>query len=151
MDNIAYSDAKKTDIPFLIQLLSTLFNIEKDFNPDLTKQQNGLKLLIKNNKTATIKVARSSNGKVIGMVTAQLVISTAQGTPSAWIEDMVVDSSYRGHGIGKQLLQHALEWAKTNGATRAQLLVDITNTEALGYYEHLKWESTELQARRVFL
>ncbi|MGB2831322.1 MAG: GNAT family N-acetyltransferase [Methylotenera sp.] len=39
--------------------------------------------------------------------------------------------SYRKHGIGKQLLQHVLEWAKTKGATRAQLLVDITNIEAL--------------------
>ncbi|MGB2831323.1 MAG: hypothetical protein WBC07_00085 [Methylotenera sp.] len=83
MDNITYGDAKKADIPFLANILSTLFNIEKDFYPDLTKQQNGLELLIKNNKTATIKVARNSKGKVIGMVTAQLVISTAQGTPSA--------------------------------------------------------------------
>jgi len=150
MDNITYSEAKKTDIPILINLLSTLFDIEKDFNPDITKQRNGLELLV-NNKTATIKVARNCKGKVIGMVTAQLVISTAQGTHSAWIEDMVVDSSYRGHGIGKQLLQHVLEWARTNGATRAQLLVDITNTEALGYYEHLQWASTKLQARRIFL
>ncbi|MFZ2537716.1 MAG: GNAT family N-acetyltransferase, partial [Oscillospiraceae bacterium] len=87
----------------------------------------------------------------IGMVTAQLVISTAQGTASAWIEDMVIDAAYRKHGIGKQLLQNTLAWAKTKGATRAQLLVDITNTEALGYYEHLQWKSTQLQARRIFL
>jgi GNAT superfamily N-acetyltransferase len=64
---------------------------------------------------------------------------------------MVVDSSYRGLGIGKQLLEQTLAWAKNKGATRAQLLVDIANTDALGYYEHLKWESTQLKARRVFL
>ncbi len=85
------------------------------------------------------------------MVTAQLVISTAQGTPSAWIEDMVVDTAYRERGVGKQLLQKVLDWAKTKGATRAQLLVDITNTDALGYYDHLQWEPTQLQARRIFL
>lgn len=150
MENISYGEAKETDIPCLVSLLSILFNIEKDFNPDLTKQKNGLELLL-NNTVATIQVARNSNGTVIGMVTAQLVISTAQGTASAWIEDMVVDSLYRGHGVGKQLLLKALEWAKISGATRAQLLVDMTNTDAIGYYEHLKWESTQLQARRVFL
>jgi len=151
MANITYNEAIETDIADLVSLLSVLFSIEKDFNPDLTKQQKGLELLLKNNATATIQVARNSAGKVIGMVTAQLVISTAQGAASAWIEDMVVDAEFRGCGVGKELLQQTLAWAKTKGATRAQLLVDITNTDALGYYEHLKWESTQLQARRVFL
>ncbi len=151
MEHITYNEAIETDITDLVSLLSVLFSIEKDFYPDLTKQQKGLELLIKNNATTTIQVARNAAGKVIGMVTAQLVISTAQGAASAWIEDMVVDSSYRGLGIGKQLLEQTLAWAKNKGATRAQLLVDIANTDALGYYEHLKWESTQLQARRVFL
>ena len=151
MENIIYNEAIETDIADLVRLLSMLFSIEKDFNPDLMKQQKGLELLLKNNVTATIQVARNSVGKVIGMATTQLVISTAQGAASAWIEDMVVDAEYRGYGVGKELLQKALAWAKTRGATRAQLLVDITNTDALDYYEHLKWESTQLQARRVFL
>lgn len=148
---ITYNEAIETDIADLVSLLSVLFSIEKDFTPDLTNQQKGLELLLKNNATATIQVARNSAGKVIGMVTAQLVISTAQGAASAWIEDMVVDAEYRGCGVGKELLQQTLAWVKTKGATRAQLLVDITNTDALSYYEHLKWESTQLQARRVFL
>ncbi len=151
MREISYGVANEADIADLINLLSILFSIEKDFNADFTKQQKGLELLLKNSTTATIQVARNVSGKAIGMATAQLVISTAQGTASAWIEDMVIDAAYRKHGIGKQLLQNTLAWAKTNGATRAQLLVDITNTEALGYYEHLQWESTQLQARRIFL
>lgn len=151
IEDIHYSEAKETDIPELVNLLSILFNIEKDFKPDLSKQRSGLELLIKHQATATIQVARNAAGEAIGMVTAQLVISTAQGAASAWIEDMVVSAAYRGNGVGKQLLQHALSWAKTKGATRAQLLVDITNTDALGYYEHLQWEPTQLQARRVFL
>ena len=150
IENITYSEALPGDITSLASLLSVLFNIEKDFNPDLTKQKIGLELLIKNKATTTIQVARNSTGKVIGMVTAQLVISTAQGAPSAWVEDMVVDSAYRGRGVGKKLLQHTQEWAKAKGATRAQLLVDIKNEGALGYYRHLKWETTQLQARRVY-
>ena len=37
---------------------------------------------------------------------------------------MVIDDAYRGQGIGKQLLQNVLIWAKNKGATRAQLLVN---------------------------
>lgn len=151
MQNIVYGEASGADIPALVGLLATLFSIEKDFQPDISKQETGLSLLINNTQTATIQVARNHANQVIGMVSAQLVISTAQGAPSAWVEDMVVDSAYRGQDIGMQLLQNALNWAKKNGATRAQLLVDIENSEALSYYQHLKWQATQLQARRVFL
>lgn len=151
MGEISYDVANEADTANLVSLLAILFDIEKDFKADFTKQQKGLKLLLKNSTTATIQVARSPAGKVIGMVTAQLVISTAQGTASAWIEDMVIDATYRKHGIGKQLLQNTLAWAKIKGATRAQLLVDIENARALGYYKHLRWESTQLQACRMFL
>lgn len=151
MQAISYGVANEADIPALVGLLVILFGIEKDFSADVSKQQKGLELLLKNPQTATIQVARNGAGKAIGMISAQLVISTAQGAPSAWIEDMVIDASYRGQGIGKALLQNALDWAKSKDATRAQLLVDIENIEALGYYQHLNWESTQLQARRVFL
>lgn len=151
MVNIVFNEATTLDIPDLIKLLSVLFSIEKDFIPDFTKQQKGLALLIQNNANATIQVARDASGKVIGMVSAQLVISTAEGAASAWIEDMVVDANYRGQGIGKQLLKYVRAWAKAKGATRAQLLVDITNTDAIAYYKQLNWEATQLQARRVFL
>lgn len=151
MANILFNEATATDIPDLVKLLSVLFSIEKDFTPDFTKQQKGLALLIQNKANGTIQVARDTKGKVIGMVSAQLVISTAQGTASAWVEDMVIDVNYRGQGLGKQLLKYALAWAKAKGATRAQLLVDLTNIDARGYYKHLKWESTQLQARRIFL
>lgn len=151
MGNIIFNEANEADIPDLILLLSALFSIEKDFNLDATKQQKGLALVIENYVSATVQVARNADGKVIGMVSAQLVISTAQGAASAWIEDMVIDTDYRGNGVGKQLLSNALAWAKNKGATRAQLLVDVTNADAIAYYKHLNWESTQLQARRVFL
>jgi GNAT superfamily N-acetyltransferase len=151
MENITYGGANEADIPALVGLLGILFGIEKDFSADTSKQKIGLELLLKNPQTATIQVAKNAAGKVIGMVSAQLVISTAQGAKSAWVEDMVINADYRGQGIGKQLLQNALQWAKNQGATRAQLLVDIENIEALGYYQHLNWQATQLQARRVFL
>ncbi len=150
MENISYGAAKQSDIADLVNLLSVLFNIEEDFKPDASKQTAGLVLLL-NSQAGSIQVARNAAGKIIGMVTAQLVISTAQGAASAWVEDMVIDVNYRRLGIGKTLLQNTLAWAKQNGATRAQLLVDTANTDAINYYQQLDWESTQLQARRVFI
>lgn len=150
-ETITYGSALHSDIAELSALLTVLFTIEQDFNPDVARQQHGLKLLLQNPVTANICVARNSAGKVIGMVTAQLVISTAQGAASAWIEDMVVAAEYRGRGIGKALLNTAQAWAKSRGATRLLLLVDTSNSEGLAYYDHLNWQSTQLQARRLFV
>lgn len=151
MTNIIVDNAKPADLSGLVQLLNTLFSIEQDFQPDIEKQLAGLTLILNNPLTAVIKVARNHAGEVVGMVSAQLVISTSQGTPSAWIEDMVISESYRVQGIGRLLLNTALDWAKQKGASRAQLLVDLDNEPALGYYNHLGWESSRMGMRRLLL
>lgn len=144
-------EATLNDIPALVNLLADLFSIEKDFSANASKQVRGLELIIASPERGVIKVARDVQGKAIGMVSAQLVVSTAQGAASAWIEDMVISKDYRGAGLGKSLLSATLKWATEQGATRAQLLVDIENISAGGYYQHLGWETTQLQARRIFL
>lgn len=85
------------------------------------------------------------------MVSVQLIYSTAQGSYSAWIEDMVIEKTYRSSGVGKRLLNNALEWAKNNGASRAQLLVDVDNDTALGYYQHLGWQTSKMGMLRLVL
>jgi GNAT superfamily N-acetyltransferase len=145
------SDATFADIPALIELLYTLFSIEQDFTPNAKLQSNGLQLIIQNPDHAVIKVVKTSNGSIIGMVSAQLVISSAQGTYSAWIEDMVIHADYRAQGFGRLLLETALQWAKDKGATRAQLLVDLDNQPAIGYYDHLGWQASRMGMRRLML
>jgi ribosomal protein S18 acetylase RimI-like enzyme len=149
--NVSIENAEIQDIPALIKLLAILFGIEADFQADVAKQTRGLTLLINAPENGVIKVAKNQVGQVIGMVSVQLVISTAQGSTSAWVEDMVIEEACRDKGVGKALLEAALIWAKGKGATRAQLLVDTENTAALGYYAHLGWEITQLQARKTFL
>jgi GNAT superfamily N-acetyltransferase len=151
MQNYLIDNAHQSDIPTLITLLKTLFSIEADFEADANKQALGLAMLLNMPDSAVIKVARNEKLQVIGMVTAQLVISTAQGTPSAWVEDMVVEANYRGCGIGKRLLEAAMDWAIKHGASRMQLLVDTANQPALDFYEHLGWETTQLNARKLML
>lgn len=148
LHNIHVQPATLADIPALVTLLDALFNIEQDFSADHTKQTAGLRMLIESPERGTIQVARTTNSELVGMVSAQLVISTAEGAPSAWVEDMVVDQRFRAQGVGRLLLNSALDWAKEKGATRAQLLVDIDNAPAVGYYDHLGWSPSRMGMRR---
>ena len=144
-------DATPADVPELSHLLDALFSIEQDFQPNTVNQVRGMELLLQYPDRACIKVACDTAGRIIGMVSAQLVISTAEGAPSAWVEDMVVSESSRGRGVGRALLESLMAWARAKGATRAQLLVDMDNATALGYYQHLGWQTTRLGARRLLL
>lgn len=148
---VKIENADSDDIPALVVLLDELFSIEQDYQSNKDRQIAGIKLILNSTQHAIIKVAKNINGEVIGMVSGQLVFSTSQGSPSVWVEDMIVDSQHRAHGVGKLLLNAVLAWAKQNGATRAQLLVDLDNAPAVGYYDHLGWQTSRMGMRRMLL
>jgi GNAT superfamily N-acetyltransferase len=150
MKDVAITPAAEADIPELIDLLGVLFAIEQDFSPNPDKQRRGLAALLAS-PAGHIAIARDRTGRAIGMATAQLVISTAEGAPSAWIEDVVVREGWRGHGLGRALLDAVVAWARTRGAVRAQLLADLDNAPALAFYDRLAWRPTRLGARRLML
>lgn len=143
---IAIEQARADDIDALVALLATLFSIEQDFSPDAAAQRRGLELVLASPARGQILVARHASAGVVGMVSVQLVMSTAIGAPSAWIEDMVVDAAFRGQGLGRLLLEQAGAWAVSQGARRMQLLADADNAPALGFYRHLGWQPTRLFA-----
>ena len=149
-----FEPAQNADIPQLVDLLNDLFGVELDFTVDATRQTRGLALLIAEaarSDRLIVVVARDERGAAIAMGSVQLVISTAEGASSAWIEDVVVHPDYRRQGLGKQLLDHLLAWAKTRGATRAQLLADKENAGAELFYNGLGWQATRLAVRRMMI
>jgi GNAT superfamily N-acetyltransferase len=143
---IKIEEANAGDIEALVKLLEILFSIEQDFCPDEIAQRKGLQLLLESPGQGRIFVARHTEAGVVGMVSAQLVISTAIGAPSAWIEDMVVRDQFQGLGLGKALLEKAKDWATASGAKRLQLLADADNHAALEFYRHMDWQPTRLFA-----
>jgi GNAT superfamily N-acetyltransferase len=135
----------------MVLLLKNLFSIESDFTIDSKRQVAGITMLLGGcMKHKCVKVAET-DGKVVGMCSAQLLISTAQGTPTALIEDMVVSENHRHKGIGRRLMQAIETWARSRGATRLQLLADQTNATAFSFYHKMGWRSTQLICLRRML
>ena len=133
------------DLPQLVELLQALFSIETYFAAEPGRQRRGLERLLREPpQRATLLVARGETGKAVGMVSVQLVVSTAEGSQSAWIEDVIVDKAVRGRGLGRLLVDAALAWAAERGATRAQLLAEESNEPALLFYSNLGWQQTRM-------
>jgi GNAT superfamily N-acetyltransferase len=139
--------ATPADLPILLELLGELFAIEEDFCFDADHQRKGLELLLAC-PSAEVFVAER-DGAVIGMCTGQMVISTAEGAVSIWVEDVVVHRGHRGTGVGSALLTALSTWARRQGATRLQLLADRTNEPALRFYRARGWADTQLICLRA--
>lgn len=137
-------DARLEDIPALVDLLQLLFSIEADFAFEPAHHRRGLAAMLEGcGKHRCIKVAETE-GNVVGMCTAQTLISTAEGGVVALVEDVVVQPTWQGQGIGRQLLASVEAWALAHGATRLQLLADHSNTDALKFYERTGWAKTRM-------
>jgi len=81
--------------------------------------------------------------EVIGMCSAQTLVSTAEGGIVAIVEDLVVKAPWRGKGIGQLLLKAIEKWGRKH-VLRFQLLCDRENKIALSFYQKNGWKLTQL-------
>lgn len=146
--NAIIRPARAGDIEVMVSLLRLLFTIEEDFEVDEERQRQGLALML-DNRQGLLLVAEFE-GQVVGMCSGQIVISTAEGGPALLIEDVIVREGFRGHGIGRLLVDALGEWAAAQGAFRLQLLADRNNHDALDFYARLGWQTTGLICLRKY-
>ena len=59
---------------------------------------------------ATALFVAEAEGRIVGMLT--LAWYDAPSGRKAWIEDVVVDTAYRGRGLGRMLVERALAFAR---------------------------------------
>ena len=133
----------QADIDGLSILLSKLFSLETDFIIDLEKQKTGLALFLNGREDKAIFVAEE-DGVLIGMVTSQLVISTAVGGFSILLEDMYVLESYRRKYIGTDLIRLVRSWGINRGALRIQLVADVRNKSAHMFYKKSGFQESNM-------
>jgi streptothricin acetyltransferase len=58
----------------------------------------------------------------------------------AYIDDIAVDAKYRGQGIGRALIERAIEWAKAKGFPGLMLETQNNNVAACKLYERCGFE-----------
>lgn len=140
-------EARAGDLESLVELLGLLFSLESDFAADAGRQRRGLTQLMNQGRNRLVLVAECACA-VVGMATAQVLISTAEGGPALLLEDVVVRPEARGHGVGRALLARLEAWGLGLGATRLQLLADKDNAPAFEFYRACGFHPTNLVCLR---
>jgi len=144
-------EAMFSDIPQLCELLAILFGQEVEFRPDPAKQEAALSLLINNPQRGRVFVIRDGS-TLAGMVSVQVVISTACGGDVLLLEDLIVRPEYRNKGLGSVIMDNVVLFAKQHGYRRITLLTDRVNAGAQRFYKRHGFTSSDMVPyRMVFL
>jgi len=88
-------------------------------------------------------------GSIVGSLTLALY-RIPTGT-KAWIEDVVVDESARGHGVGEALSRAAVDEARRRGAKDVALTSRPSRESANRLYQRIGFEARETNVYRYRL
>ena len=88
-------------------------------------------------QASTVLIARDlrDNGRIVGMLT--LIVFRIPTGVRAWIEDVVVDETVRGRGVGEGLSQEAVRRAVELGARTVELTSRPSREAANRLYQRL--------------
>ena len=101
-------------------------------------------------QASVVLVARDgANGPIVGSLT--LALFRIPTGVRAWIEDVVVDSSMRGRGVGQALTTHALERARAGGARTVDLTSRPSREAANRLYQRMGFTERSTNVYRYSL
>ncbi len=98
---------------------------------------------------STLIVARHDNGRIVGALTLA-VYRVPTGIRSV-IEDVIVDVTVRGEGIGEALMRRAIELAREKGANNISLTSNPMRKAANKLYLRVGFTKRETNAYQIKL
>jgi ribosomal protein S18 acetylase RimI-like enzyme len=98
---------------------------------------------------STLMVARDNHGKIVGALT--LTIYRVPTGIRSIIEDVIVDSSARGQGIGDALMKYAIKLAREKGAQNISLTSNPMREAANRLYLRVGFKKRETNAYQLKL
>ena len=99
-----------------------------------------------NSDSTLLFLGIDDDGQILGMLS--LIILKIPTGNKAWIEDVVVDVKSRGKGLGKSLMDHALERAKILGVKSIDLTSRPSRESANKLYQSLRYKIRETNVYR---
>ena len=99
--------------------------------------------------SSTLMIARNGEGRIVGALTLA-VYRVPTGIRSI-IEDVIVDASAHGEGIGEELMRHAIQIAREKGAGNISLTSNPMREAANRLYLRVGFQKRETNAYQMKL
>ena len=155
MDNIVFRKSIKEDMPTINSLFIKMVeeinrkmvnegvepytNLENGFEEDYLDS-------FYENKDNIIFVAEHNN-KVIGF----LSVNNYKEDGYIYLDDYYIREEYRGKGIGSELMNMAISYAKEDHVDRIMTHVESANKSSIDFYKNRGFQTEEVQGHRLFI
>lgn len=97
-----------------------------------------------------IKITIQEKGNVIGRAYVYIIKNDLHDAPYGLLEDVFVESAYRGRGIGTRLVRTAIEEAKTRGCSKLIAQSRYGRKKTHAWYEALEFANHGYNFRMDF-
>ncbi len=135
-------------IEIVTQATEELWDAFQRLVPQLTSNnpppsQDDLSALVKS-ESSTLIICRADSGSIIGA--ANVAVYRVPTGIRAIIEDVIVDESARGQGIGEVLVRRCLDIAREKGASGVSLTSNPKREAANRLYQRMGFKKRETNA-----
>ena len=81
------------------------------------------------------------SGRIVGLLSLLLYKTLLHAGGTALINELVVSEAHRGRGIGRALVQKAIDVSRQTGMDELEVGTEKSNSAALGFYAALGFDS----------
>jgi GNAT superfamily N-acetyltransferase len=127
--------AQPADLAPILQLLHTQLQ-EHDIVLTEEALQGATQRLIEDHALGRILTALL-DGELVGVAVISFLWTLEHGGPTAWLDEVYVEPSRRGAGIGRELVEAAMQVARDSGCIALDLEVDAGHDAAERLYERM--------------
>lgn len=93
-------------------------------------------------------VVMENENKVVAILIMYIRTKLTRAKREAYVESIIVDEKYRNNGIGKKMLQHAIDYAKSLDCEVIDLSCVISNEKGQKFYEEMGFKKHSFKYRQ---
>jgi GNAT superfamily N-acetyltransferase len=143
--NVIIRDARPADMARLLELYLQLSassqHPEEEVRPTSDEHYAALER-ITNDPSSELFVLEK-DGRVVGTYALYVMPNLSHGgRPFAIVENVVVDDTLRGQGLGRLLMDHAETRARAAGCYKLALMSNVKRAPAHAFYQSIGFEPT---------
>jgi GNAT superfamily N-acetyltransferase len=143
-----YEIGNKNDLNGILELLKQLGENNGSSENNDFEYLNNIWNKIENNNIKYFLA--KDNCEIVGLCYICIIPNlTYNGKSIGYIENVIVDKNYRKKGIGKKIMEMAIEYAKANNCYKAVLQSGIKKVEAHKFYEKIGFNGESKKAYEI--
>ena len=137
--SLAFRPARREDLPDIVRMLADdEIGAQRETVADPLPETYGRAFEAIDRDPNNELIVAEREGQLVGVMQLTFIpYLTYRGSWRAMIEGVRVASSARSAGIGRQLIEWAIERARARGCLIVQLTSDKRRTDAIRFYERL--------------